>query len=450
MSQKLGRREFMYIAATGAAAVALAAAGFVMFGKEPESTQAGGQVARARATRLGVLARSGYHQTVNYALFDYAKSLWPGLEFEYEAKGYAETYQTAVLAMQQRSDRYDILYLDEPWLPHFKTAGWLEGGVEFDTSGISEHILKMASQGGRYIAAPTLGNFCFLFYNSALLDRVGEAAPKSWDDVLRITETINTRLGPERIYGWVGNYNNNVSDVYMAVLLSMGGHMFDPSDGVTPVLATASRTSAIEAMRIVKELADRRRGHPKTVSWQDPVSEISDAIKKGEVAMGLAYSGWIIDVDNPSKSRVVGQINIAPPPGRFKATVSGVWYWGVPIYSKKREEAREVVKIITSKEAQKYALLKADFIPARATVYQDPEVRAKIRLAPQWVDVILAGYPARTSPIYMALLGQMNTIANKAVLGEITPEEAVESIHRLLVSESQRAGVPIDLSKAAL
>ncbi|MEM1903640.1 MAG: extracellular solute-binding protein, partial [Pyrobaculum sp.] len=256
--------------------------------------------------------------------------------------------------------------------------------------------------------------------------------------------------GPERIYGWVGNYNNIVSDVYMAVLLSMGGHMFDPSDGVTPVLATASRTSAIEAMRIVKELADRRRGHPKTVSWQDPVSEISDAIKKGEVAMGLAYSGWIIDVDNPSKSRVVGQINIAPPPGRFKATVSGVWYWGVPIYSKKREEAREVVKIITSKEAQKYALLKADFIPARATVYQDPEVRAKIRLAPQWVDVILAGYPARTSPIYMALLGQMNTIANKAVLGEITPEEAVESIHRLLVSESQRAGVPIDLSKAAL
>jgi Tat (twin-arginine translocation) pathway signal sequence len=318
MAQKITRRQMLYLAAGGVAA--LAAGGIIYTWQQtpPAPTQTTTQTQTSAQTqtaqthtaaqtanqprKLAILARSGYHQEINKALMEYYNSKKPPVEFNYVGKGYFDTYQVAVLAMRNKSTDYDVMYLDEPWLYEFYVNGWLEPLGDVDTSGIPQAIADLGKYKGVTYAMPITGNFNFMFYNKELLDKVGESPPKSWDDVLRIAEAVNQKLAPKS-YGWSGFYSGGVvSDVYATVLLSLGGHLFDPKDRVTPMLDTPE---AVEALKIVRDLASPKRGHPKTISWSSN-AEFSDAILNGEVAMGAVWNGWVKDVDDPSRSKCGG------------------------------------------------------------------------------------------------------------------------------------------------
>jgi len=442
MAQKITRRQMLYLAAGGVAA--LAAGGIIYAWQQTSSTstQTATQTQTAPQTanqprRLTILARSAYHEEINKALMEYYNSKRPPVEFNYVAKGFAETYQVAVLAMRSKSTDYDVLYFAEPWLYEFYVNGWLEPLGDVDTSGIPQAIADLGKYKGVTYAMPITGNFNFMFYNKELLDKVGESPPKSWDDVLRIAETVNQRLAPKS-YGWSGNYSDGVaSDVYATVLLSLGGYIFDPKDRVTPMLDTPE---AVEALKIVRDLASPKRAHPKTTSWSS-ITEYSDAILNGEVAMGTVWSGWVKDVDDPSRSKVVGQIYLIPAPGKRRVSPTGVWYYAVPVYSRNKELAKDYIKVATSYEAQKYAYLKAGLPPTRTNVYEDPEVQQKSRLAKMSAEIAKVGMPVFTSPIIMKLAADIETIAKKVVLGELTPEAAVAQMQKLLVEESKKAGL---------
>jgi len=448
MSQKFTRRQVLYLAAGGVAALAAGAA-IIYTTQQPQQQPAARPTPTAPATtptptapagprKLTMLARSGYHQEVNRALLEYYNSKRPPVELNYIPKGYYETYQVAVLGMKNKSTEYDVMYLDEPWLYEFYMNGWLEPlGDDLDMSDVLPHTLEMSAYKGKRYAMPIVGNFNFLFYNKELIERAGERPPKSWDDVIRISETVTQKLAP-RSYGWSGHYSTgSATDVYLTVLLSLGGHMFSPKDKVTPVLDSQE---AVEALKIVKELAAPKRAHPKTMTWSS-LAEYSDAILNGEVAIGAVWNGWVKDVDNPQRSKVVGKIFFMPMPGKRPVSQTGVWYYTVSAFSKNKELAKEYIKVTTTFEAQKYAHLKAGLPPTRISVYQDPEVRRQSRLAEMFVEVARAGVPARTSPIFMKVEEEFNSIINKAVLGQITPEEAIKRMHQRLVEESKKAGL---------
>jgi multiple sugar transport system substrate-binding protein len=431
----------LYLAAGGVAA--LAAGGIIYTWQQtpstPTQTTTQTQTTPQEANqprRLSILARSGYHEEVNKTLMEYYNSKRPRVEFNYVPKGFAEIYQVAVLAMRSRSTDYDVMYLAEPWLYEFYVNGWLEPLGDVDTSGIPQAIADLGKYKGVTYAMPIVGNFNFMFYNKELLDRAGESPPKSWDDVLRIAEAVNQKLAPKS-YGWSGEYSGVVTNVYATVLLSLGGNLFDPKDRVTPTLDTPE---AVEALKIVRDLASPKRAHPKTTTWSS-ITEYSDAILNGELAMGAVWSGWVKDVDDPSRSKVVGQIYFMPMPGKRPGSQTGVWYYTVPVYSRNKELAKDYVKVATSYEAQKYAHLKVGLPPTRTNVYEDPEVQQKSRLAKMFAEIAKVGMPAFTSPIIMKVGPHIESIVKKVVLGELTPEAAVAQMQKLLVEESKKAGL---------
>ena len=442
MAQKITRRQMLYLAAGGVAA--LAAGGLIYTWQQTSttSTQTATQTQTAPQTanqprRLTILARSAYHEEINKALMEYYNSKRPPVEFNYVAKGFAETYQVAVLAMRSKSTDYDVLYFAEPWLYEFYVNGWLEPLGDVDTSGIPQAIADLGKYKGVTYAMPITGNFNFMFYNKELLDKVGESPPKSWDDVLRIAETVNQRLAPKS-YGWSGTYSGEVvSNVYVPILLSLGGYLFDPKDRVTPMLDTPE---AVEAFKIVRDLASPKRAHPKTTSWSS-LAEYIDAFLNGEVAMGTVWNGWLKDVDDPNRSKVVGQLYLIPVPGKRRVSQTGVWYYTVPVFSRNKELAKDYIKVATSYEAQKYAYLKAGLPPTRINVYEDPEVQQKSRLAKMFAELAKVGMPARTSPIFIKVVSVFNSTVNKVVLGELTPEAAAAQMQKLLMEESKKAGL---------
>jgi hypothetical protein len=58
-----------------------------------------------------------------------------------------------------------------------------------------------------------------------------------------------------------------------------------------------------------------------------------------------------------------------------------------------------------------------------------------------FAEIAKAGVPARTSPIYMKLKSDLNSIVNKVVLGRLTPEVAAVQMQKLLMEKSKIAGL---------
>lgn len=431
--KKLGRRELLYVAAGGVASAVLAGSLAAMW-----QNSSGGDSPRAEGGVLNILGRSGWHQPVNTFLFDYVKRhKLPNVQWQYDAKGYNETYQTAVLAMQQKSDRYDVMYLEDTMLYPFYKNGWLTPVGQYDTAGVPKRIFEYGTHGGQIYAVPSAGNNNFFFYNRRIVESVGETPPRSWDDVYRIAETVNERLGPRGVFGWSAHYPYVFTDAVILVLVSLGGRVFDPKDMVTPVFDSQE---AVEALTIVKDLASPKRAHPKTLSWASR-DDYGDAVYRGEVAMGITWVGWISQADNPSRSRVVGEIEVGPAPGRYRASVAGTWYWVVPATSRKKDLAIQFVKHITSYEVQKQAYLNVGLPPVRTKLFEDPEVRQRDRLIEGWARVLETAIPVRSSPVYIEVDQTLATIAQKAIIGDMPVESAVKQIHKTLVEASKKAGL---------
>ncbi|RFA94188.1 sugar ABC transporter substrate-binding protein [Pyrobaculum aerophilum] len=425
---KITRRQALYVIAGAAVAAAVGGGILSMLGRSSgeQSTVSG---------EITLLARSAYHQTIHQnGLIPYFNKQYPNVRVNYIPKGYNDEYQIFVLAMRNKSSDYDVAYIDEPWTTLALIRGWAEPLGDVDLSGVPDLVANLGKYNGQIYAVPITGNFNFMFYNSKILEEIGENPPRSWDDVLRIAQEVTEKLAPN-VYGWSGNYPSVVDDVYLTVLLSLGGHVFDPKDRVTPVFYSQE---AIDALNIVKELA--RWAHPKTLSWTS-LTEYSDAILQGEIAMGQVWNGWVARVDDPSVSKVVGQIEIMPDPGKYQVSQTGIWYYIVPVYSLKKDLGKLYVEVATSYGAQKYASINAGLPPTRITVYQDPDVQQQNRLASSYVKIAQAAQPARTSPIWMDAYDYLNRQMLNAILGKISVEEAIKNCQNELVQLSKQAGL---------
>jgi len=385
--------------------------------------------------KLVILARSDYHQDAHdKALIPYFKERNPSVAVEYIPKGYNDLYQVAKLAMQRGSSDYDVLYLDEPWVREF--TQWAVP-VDVDTTGYPPKLLEPVKAGNSLYAVPILGNYNFYFYRTDVLDQIGENKPKSMDDIMRIAETVQRRLAP-KIYGFTGNFtvgqgSGAAGDAYALLLLTYGGAFFDPKDGVTPVLDSQE---AVEALKAAKFFV--KNGHPQITNWPD-LRSIHESVYQGEAASGLVWNGWVQYVDNTQRSKVAGKVEVMPLPGK-KGPVAhtGVWYYVVPKFSKNQEAAKAFVKAATSYEAQLKAQLEVGMPPTRATVYANPEVRKRNRLADSYAKIVEAGTPARTSPIWTAAQPRLNEVIARYFQDAITAEEAVKQMHSILVELSKR------------
>lgn len=441
MANRITRRQMLYLATSAAVAATVGGAFFAFSANRPNPTQPA-QAPQPSATspvsqsqkKLVILARSAYHEEIHKrGLIPYFRSKVGPVEVQYVPKGYDETYQVGVLAMQRQSGEYDVLYVDEPWLLDFKPHVEVIEGV--DASGYPSKLVEKQRVGNGLFAVPIVGNVNFFFYRHDLLDQMNESPPRSMDDLARLLEEASRKL-PRGVYAAGANLPSAVSDAYATILLAHGGALFDPKDGVTPVVDSQEGVEALKTLYLFK-----KHGHPKNMSWTN-LTEYSEAIYQGEIMSGMVWNGWVQYADVPERSKIVGKMEVMPLPGKRGAVAqTGVWYYVVPKYSQNKELAKEYVRLATSFEGQLYAHLNAQMPPTRYTVYQDSKAREMNRLADSYLKLLEAATPARTSPAYMDAESALNTTVSKYLNDQITAEEAVRQMQKILVEASKKRGL---------
>jgi multiple sugar transport system substrate-binding protein len=371
-----------------------------------------------------------------------------GVQVEIVEFPYDQLFEKLVTTFQANAASYDLVMMDDPWMPKFGTGGWLtpldsEFGFQRDPDipGIVYDVgtwpppsgpVPPAAKGqeAHLLGVTIVGNVEMFMYRKDLSD-----APASWDQVLANAKKFNKRGS---MVGYVvrGKATNPVVADFLPILWSFGGDVFDAN--WNPVIDSPASLQAVEFL--VKDL--------KSVAEQG-AENVDAADRSRLMAIGQAYQstvwpGEITEiVENESVTKVAGKVGYAPiptgPSGKGFGMM-GNWLLGIPKASKNGQAAADFIKWLTSPEVQREYVAKGG-IPSRLSLLNDATLNEQNPYFAALAKSLQAGpnWRPRTDQ-WNAVETILGTNLNAALSGQVTAQEAVQKSASQIKETMTQAG----------
>ncbi len=275
--------------------------------------------------------------------------------------------QKIALDSKNTEGAYDIMMIDDPWMPEFSetelllnlTAEGYEADDDFVTKSMD--IGRDPYATGDVFALPFAGNVTLLFYNQEVLDSIEAEVPDNWADTLNIAR--KTKEAGKVGYIVRGQQGNPIVGDYMPILWAYGGDIFDKEGNVV-----VDSPQALAALELYIQLYKNGDNYEK--------NDLVAAVSEGNAAMSLGWPSWYITGENASAG-------YAPIPAKVEASsesnsagVIGNWMMGVTKNTANKGLAIELLQYLTSAETQKIAAPQGA-VPTRTSVFKDAELSAR-------------------------------------------------------------------------
>ncbi|MCY1293546.1 putative ABC transporter-binding protein [compost metagenome] len=363
---------------------------------------------------------------------DYSKM--KGTKVEIVQAPYANVFEQGANAGATKSGVFDIILMDDPWIPFFAENGHLEdltpyfknAGLEGpDTDFLSKSlaICRNPYNTGPYVCLPYVGNAQMFFYDAAKYKEAGVDAPKTWDDVLKASQAL-TKDGGGRYFGYVfrGGQGNPVVADFMPIFWSYGADMFN-EDRTKVTIDTPEGAAAMKTFMALRDVS------PKGIESYN-ANEVGTALAAGTAASSINWPNWVATFEDPSQSKMVGKISYSPIPAGTKPGSSEIGHWtmGIMSASKNKQEAFDFMLWATSPEQIKISAERGN-PPVRTSVFTDPALtkQEKFRHYPVLMEAIQASTPRPRHPKWPEIENAFGIELSKVVAGTITPEEALKN-----------------------
>ena len=365
------------------------------------------------------------------AATDYAAM--KGTKVEFVQAPYANVFEQAANAGATKSGVFDIILMDDPWIPFFAENGHLEDltsyfnamgvpGPDNDFLSKSLAVCRNPYNTGPFVCIPYVGNAQMFFYDGAKFAEHGITGdPKTWDDVLKAATAISD-AGGGRNYGYVfrGGQGNNVVADFMPVLWSYGANLFN-ADRTAAALDTPEAKNAMNMFMALKQVS------PAGVESFGP-EDVGRSMTSGVSASSINWPNWVATFEDPSQSQVVGKISFSPIPAGTHAGSSEIGHWTMGIMSaaKNKQEAFDFMVWATSPEQIKISATRGN-PPVRFSVFTDPELTSQeqFRHFATLMTAINFSTPRPRHPKWPEIENALGIELSKAVAGTITPDEAL-------------------------
>lgn len=277
-----------------------------------------------------------------------------------------------------KSSDLDVINVDVVWpgmiKDHLIDLKPYSKGVE------KEHFPSIVANNtadGKLIAMPWFTDAGLLYYRKDLLEKHGEKAPTTWEELAATAKKIQDaerKAGNADMQGFVFQakaYEGLTCGAVEWLWSYGGGNIVDDKGNITvnnPKAAKALNTAA---------------------SWIGTIAPTGVLNYGEEDARGVFQSGNAVfmrnwpyawSLGNGKDSKIAGKIGVSALPkggadGKNAATLGG-WQLAVSKYSKHPKEAADLVMYMTSKEIQKERAIKGSYNPTIPSLYQDKDVLA--------------------------------------------------------------------------
>jgi multiple sugar transport system substrate-binding protein len=388
----------------------------------------------AASADITILVPSGSEgDGLRAAAADYSQM--KGTKVEIVQAPYDNVFEQAANAGQTKSGTFDIVLMDDPWIPFFAENGHLENltsyfnaigvpGPDNDFLAKSLAVCRNPYNTGPFVCIPYVGNAQMFFYDGAKFAEQGlPAGPKTWDDVIKVAKAL-TGAGGGRYFGYVfrGGQGNPVVADFMPIFWSYGGNLFN-ADRTKVTIDTPEGAAAMKTFMALRDVS------PKGVeSYQ--ADQVGRALAAGTAASSINWPNWVATFEDPSQSKMVGKISYSAIPSGTHAGSSEIGHWtmGLMSASKNKQEAFSFMVWATSPEQIKISATRGN-PPVRFSVFTDPELTSqeKFRHFPTLMTAIEFSTPRPRHPKWPEIENAFGIELSKAVAGTITPEEALKN-----------------------
>jgi multiple sugar transport system substrate-binding protein len=402
----------------------------------------------AGAAKLTIAAVQGVEDAGLKALAPMYKQQ-KGVDIEIVESPYDDLYTKLVNAFKANDATYDLIMMDDPWMPKFGTDGSLSDlgalGITQDTD-IAQVVWDVGtwppprgpvpptetSKTKQLLGVTIVGNVeMFMFRND-----LTPTAPTSYDDVLANAKAQN-KAG---VAGYIirGKATNPVVADFLPILWSQGGDVFDENWNV--VFDNDASKAAVSFL--VDDL--------KAVAQTDPGNtDASDRDKIMANGEGYQSSVWPGEINtavlDPAVTKVAGKVTFIPiPAGKSGKGVGmmGNWLLGVPKASKNQQAAADFIKWMLQKDTQ-MTYAQNQGIPSRTSVLKDASLTTANPYFPVLADALQAppNWRPRTDQ-WNAVETIIGTHLNSALTGGETAEEAATGAAGEIRTLMKGAGYP--------
>jgi multiple sugar transport system substrate-binding protein len=361
---------------------------------------------------------------------------------------YSELYPKLNINLTQATGAYDVVALDDPWMPLFAGGEFLMNlgemmeaqGLEIDPDFVPELLaLGDFPEGSGLRGIPFVGNVQVFAWRTDVLEELGKEVPVTWDDVLALATEITTAKSAEGLFGigLRGQAGNPAATSFLPVLRGFGKDLLDPETS-EPQLETPEAMAAIEL-----HLALKDQTPPGVENVGHPENGIN--LYEGKIAMsGDIWPDQLLQAFDPELSKVVGKIEVGGEPaqsGVAPANMTGNWLLAIPEGSKNSEVALDFILWLTDAAQQKRLLLDQNIPATRTSVLEDPEAVEKLPFLPGLLAAAKNALPRPRTEFYSALEEIYGRHVAEAIAGQSTGEEAMKSANQEMRDLLVREGV---------
>lgn len=429
----LSRRALL----TGAAAVGTAVAAQRIPRSQPSR-----RAAAVRRPPLVVALTDGHAAALRPLLDDYGRQRGVGIEVR--PSPYVGLLEGLTVNLTQGTGAFDIVSLEDPWLPAFAEGEYLldldevgEVGGGTQDLDVVPSLLALGEfpPGSGLRALPWLGNVQVFAHHADRLAELGLAPPTTWDDVLGNARAITEagRAAGRFGFGLRGQAGHPAATGFLPVLRGHGGDLFD--EGWQPQLDTPAAMRAMETLLGLAALA------PPGVEKVDH-DEHGRNLGAGVVTQAAdVWADQLLGVADPA---VAAGITIGPEPaqpGARPATMTGAWLLGIPEGSQQPEAALDLVLWLTAPAQQKRLVLERALPPTRTSVFRDGTAAARFPLLPDLLAAARNALPRPRTPHYPTIETILGGAVAEAIAGRLTGEAALRVANADIGAYLVREGV---------
>jgi multiple sugar transport system substrate-binding protein len=378
----------------------------------------------------------GYDPTLLQTLANKFRSLHDNKVFvSIETAHYRELYESILAAGLSNPSPYDVVALDQVWVPEFanrKQLLSLKDQIPDDArSDLLPSLLDAFSYKGTTWAMPQVLNIQSLYYNKTQLQAAGfPDPPKTLEDWYTQMTAIRRRLTPF-IDSWA--QDEGLTSDFVRLTAQFGGDLFDAAGKPQLQQQPAQRAAAF-----MRQLIDEHLVAPEIAASTEP--DAMRAFLAGGVAFNTNWNFVWGSMNDSTYSRILGQGAVAPIPaaastGKAAASVSGFLGLGVLANSAHAELAVEWLRYLTSPEVQAPQT-------AELPIWTSLQNSAEMRKANPQINVFLTNLAnARPRPKlihYVEASSVLQRHLHDLVLGTVTPSRALADAQTELVALQAR------------
>jgi multiple sugar transport system substrate-binding protein len=392
-----------------------------------------GGVTRAQATKIVIAAgqdasTAPMRDMINEKLAD--KAL--GFEVQWVEFPYDNLYEKVTQCGQSKCGDFDLFMMDDPWVPQFAASGYLESMTGMGYTPDPDLVKATVDVGywppqtgpripgigpdvkSQLYAVSVIGDTQIFFYRKDLI----KDAPKTWDDIVKIGQTMADKSKKRYALAMRGVKGNPVVTEWFPYLYSFGGQIFDDKWNV--------KFNSPEGVAALQMFVDLMKYQPDGVANFDS-SDQGACYLQDQCLTNIEWTGWILNAEDPTQSKVVGKTGWTTTPGKVRsASQLGTWIMGINSNAQHKPEALKFMQWFLGADAQR-ELANRKGVPVRTSIYTDKDLSAKYPWLPVILSALNNSVARPRTPDWSQVEATLGLHLNNAVTGKEKPQEALDN-----------------------